>query len=147
MRVLVANGSPLRFSTSLPRSANEPPQRVQVINCGHVAPRLLQDATVVTPELTPGVPLGLAELAVEPTTVGWFAFPPGSTLLPTTDGLTEARDADGSFCPVTERLGRRVTLSPTEPPRALYDDARAFAGGGSRHDDVAILSVRRSPYR
>lgn len=120
---------------------------VQVINCGHIAPQLVQDAAVITPELTSGVPLGLAELAVEPTTVDWFAFPPGSTLLLTTDGLTETRDADGSFYPVTERLNGRVTLSPTELPRALYDDARAFAGGGSRHDDVAILSVRRSPYR
>ncbi|MCX4728846.1 PP2C family protein-serine/threonine phosphatase [Streptomyces sp. NPDC090052] len=122
-------------------------EEVQAINCGHIPPQLLDNATVITPALGSGVPLGLAELAAEPATVDWFAFPPGATLLLTTDGLTEARAADGTFYPVTERLTERVSLSPTELPQALYDDARAFAGEGSQHDDVAILSVRRSPFR
>ncbi|MFI8433445.1 PP2C family protein-serine/threonine phosphatase [Streptomyces sp. NPDC079020] len=118
---------------------------VQVINCGHIPPQLLHDAAVSTPALASGVPLGLAELATEPATVDWFAFPPGATLLLTTDGLTETRAADGTFYPITERLAERVSLSPTDLPRALYDNARAFAGDGSQHDDVAVLSVRRSP--
>ncbi|MEV7236039.1 PP2C family protein-serine/threonine phosphatase [Streptomyces sp. NPDC051020] len=120
---------------------------VQVINCGHIPPQLLHNTTVITPALGSGVPLGLAELAAEPATVDWFTFPPGATLLLTTDGLTETRDADGTFYPVTERLTERVSLSPTDLPHALYDDARAFAGEGGQHDDVAILSVRRSPFR
>ncbi|MFB6717698.1 MULTISPECIES: PP2C family protein-serine/threonine phosphatase [unclassified Streptomyces] len=120
---------------------------VQVINCGHIPPQLLHDSTVITPALESGVPLGLAELAAEPATVDWFAFPPGATLLLTTDGLTETRAADGTFYPVTERLAERASLSPTELPHALYDDARAFAGEGGQHDDVAVLSVRRSPHR
>ncbi|MEV5675637.1 PP2C family protein-serine/threonine phosphatase [Streptomyces sp. NPDC052179] len=120
---------------------------VQVINCGHIPPQLLLDATVSTPALDSGVPLGLAELAAEPATVSWFSFPPGATLLLTTDGLTETRAADGTFYPITERLAERASLSPTELPDALYDDARAFAGEGAQHDDVAVLSVRRSPHR
>ncbi|MFF1647931.1 PP2C family protein-serine/threonine phosphatase [Streptomyces sp. NPDC058240] len=120
---------------------------VQVINCGHIPPQLLHDTTVTTLAIGSGVPLGLAELAAEPATVDWFAFPPGATLLLTTDGLTETRAADGTFYPVTERLTERVSLSPTELPHALYDDARAFAGEGGQHDDVAVLSVRRSPLR
>ncbi|MFJ2372946.1 PP2C family protein-serine/threonine phosphatase [Streptomyces sp. NPDC087769] len=119
----------------------------QAINCGHVLPQLLHNATVSTPALESGVPLGLAELAAEPATVGWFGFPRGATLLLTTDGLTETRAPDGTFYPVAERLTERVSLPATDLPAALYDDARAFAGGGSRHDDVAILSVRRSPFR
>ncbi|MFF3956546.1 PP2C family protein-serine/threonine phosphatase [Streptomyces sp. NPDC001890] len=118
---------------------------VQAINCGHVLPQVLHDTTVTTLALTSGVPLGLAELADEPATVDWFVFPPGATLLLTTDGLTETRAADGAFYPLTESLTRRVSLSPTELPRALYDDARVFAGGGGQHDDVAVLTVRRSP--
>lgn len=139
-------GDDERFVTALIVNVDSHDE-VQVINCGHIAPQLLQDATVITPELSSGVPLGLAELAAEPTTVDWFAFPPGSTLMLTTDGLTETRDADGTFYPVTERLTQRASLSASKLPQALYDDARAFAGEGSRHDDVAILSVRRSPYR
>lgn len=140
-------GDDERFVTALIVNVDSH-NEVQVINCGHVAPQLLQDATVITPELSSGVPLGLAELAAEPTTVDWFAFPPGSTLMLTTDGLTETRDADGTFYPVTERLTQRASLSASKLPQALYDDARAFMRRGrSRHDDVAILSVRRSPYR
>ncbi|MEU9763200.1 PP2C family protein-serine/threonine phosphatase [Streptomyces sp. NPDC047985] len=125
----------------------DPHEEVQVINCGHIPPQLLHDATVTTPALASGVPLGLAELAAEPATVDWFAFPSGATLLLTTDGLTETRAADGTFYPLAERLTQRAHLSPTDLPRALYDDARAFAGQGEQHDDVAVLSVRRSPYR
>ncbi|WP_329203131.1 PP2C family protein-serine/threonine phosphatase [Streptomyces sp. NBC_01435] len=120
---------------------------VQVINCGHIPPQLLHDTTVTTPAIGSGVPLGLAELAAEPATVDWLLFPSGATLLLTTDGLTEIRAADGTFYPLTERLTERASLSPTELPHALYDDARAFAGGGGQHDDVAVLSVRRSPHR
>ncbi|MET7632193.1 MULTISPECIES: PP2C family protein-serine/threonine phosphatase [unclassified Streptomyces] len=69
----------------------------QAINCGPVLPQVLQEATVTTPTLTSGVPLGLAELADEPAIVDWFVFPPGATLLLTTDGLTETRAADGAF--------------------------------------------------
>ncbi|WP_086724709.1 PP2C family protein-serine/threonine phosphatase [Streptomyces carpinensis] len=122
-------------------------EEVQVINCGHILPQLVHDATVTMPALAAGVPLGLAELAAEPATVDWFAFPPGATLLLTTDGLTETRAADGTFYPLTERLTQRATLSPTDLPRALYDDSRVFAGEGGQHDDVAVLSVRRSPTR
>ncbi|MHB9847732.1 PP2C family protein-serine/threonine phosphatase [Streptomyces krungchingensis] len=123
----------------------------QAINCGHLLPQVLQEASVTTPILTSGVPLGLAELATEPATVDWFVFPPGATLLLTTDGLTETRAADGAFYPLTERLTERLAQqtppSPTDLPRALYDDARAFAGGGGQHDDVAVLTLRRSPNR
>ncbi|MFF4028864.1 PP2C family protein-serine/threonine phosphatase [Streptomyces sviceus] len=118
---------------------------VQAVNCGHVLPHVLHHGTVSTPELDPGVPLGLAELAHEPTTVGWFDFPEGATLLLSTDGLTETRSDDGIFYPVDERLSTYVDLSPTELPQALHEDARAFAGRGGPHDDIAVLTVRRSP--
>ncbi|MGK3938332.1 PP2C family protein-serine/threonine phosphatase [Streptomyces caeruleatus] len=117
---------------------------VQAVNCGHVLPHVLHEGTVSTLELEPGVPLGLAELAHEPTTVGWFDFPEGATLLLSTDGLTETRSADGAFYPLDERLSTYADLSPTELPHALQDDARTFAGNGGPHDDVAVLTVRRS---
>ncbi|MFF1395224.1 PP2C family protein-serine/threonine phosphatase [Streptomyces sp. NPDC058287] len=139
-------GDDERFVTALVLNVDAHDE-VQVINCGHIAPQLLHDATISTPALDSGVPLGLAELATEPVSVGWFTFPAGATLLLTTDGLTETRGADGTFYPVTERLTERVSLSPTELPRALYEDASAFAGERGQHDDVAILSVRRSPFR
>ncbi|MGW3286339.1 PP2C family protein-serine/threonine phosphatase [Streptomyces sp. NPDC001002] len=116
----------------------------QVVNCGHVPPWLVHDGGVTTPHTDPGVPLGLAELSVEPTTVHWFDFPAGSTLLLTTDGLTETRDHDGAFYPADERVTSRLALSPTELPQALYEDARAFTDNGAQHDDFAVLTVRRT---
>ncbi|MDH6220793.1 PP2C family protein-serine/threonine phosphatase [Streptomyces pseudovenezuelae] len=117
----------------------------QVVNCGHVPPWLVHDGIVTTPPTDPGVPLGLAELSAEPTTVHWFDFPAGSTLLLTTDGLTETRAEDGTFYPADERVTSRLALSPTELPQALYEDARAFTGDAAQHDDFAVLSVRRAP--
>ncbi|SFG94934.1 Stage II sporulation protein E (SpoIIE) [Streptomyces mirabilis] len=140
------SGDDERFVTALIVGVDTSSE-AQVINCGHIAPRLVHDDTVTTPVLTTGVPLGLAALASEPTTVDWFDFPAGSTLLLPTDGLTETRAADGAFYPVDERLTSHLGLSPTELPQALYEDARAFADNGNQHDDVAVLSVRRSPNR
>ncbi|WP_328477287.1 serine/threonine-protein phosphatase [Streptomyces sp. NBC_00377] len=117
----------------------------QVVNCGHIPPWLLHEGAVTVPAVDSGVPLGLGELAIEPTTVDWFAFPAGATLLLSTDGLTETRAHDGTFYPVDERLMKHLDLSPTELPLALHEDARAFAGHDRRQDDVAVLTVRRSP--
>ncbi|MFF3372287.1 PP2C family protein-serine/threonine phosphatase [Streptomyces sp. NPDC002680] len=118
---------------------------VQAVNCGHVLPHVMHEGSITSPALDSGVPLGLAELAVEPSTVDWFPFPDGATLLLSTDGLTETRAGDGTFYPVDERLAKQLDRSPTELPQALYEDARAFAGHGGLHDDVAVLTVRRSP--
>ncbi|MGW2522128.1 PP2C family protein-serine/threonine phosphatase [Streptomyces sp. NPDC001617] len=122
-------------------------EEVQVVSCGHIPPQVVHEGDITTPVLDTGVPLGLAELSDEPATVGWFPFPAGSTLLLTTDGLTETRAADGAFFPVDERLKSHAHLSPTDLAQALYDDARAFAGHDGQHDDVAVLAVRRSPRR
>ncbi|MBK3643565.1 MULTISPECIES: PP2C family protein-serine/threonine phosphatase [Streptomyces] len=121
-------------------------EEAQVVNCGHVPPLLMHDGLVTTPALDTGVPLGLAELAVEPTTVDWFDFRAGSTLLLSTDGLTETRADDGTFYPLDERLSKHLGLSPTELPRALYEDALAFSGDDRRQDDIAILTVRRAAH-
>ncbi|MDQ1032890.1 serine phosphatase RsbU (regulator of sigma subunit) [Streptomyces umbrinus] len=118
----------------------------QAINCGHISPYVMHEGTITKPSLDSGVPLGLAELASEPTTVGWFRFPHGATLLLSTDGLTETRAPDGTFYPVDERL-KKLDPSPTDLPQALFEDSLAFAGQGGRHDDVAVLTVRWSPAR
>lgn len=137
-------GEDERFVTALVLGVDMDDE-VQAVNCGHVLPYLVEDGKVTVPELESGVPLGLAALADEPTTVGWFPFPDGATLVLSTDGLTETRAADGTFYPADTRLAALSEHSPTSLPQALYDDARAYAGQGGRHDDVAVLTVRRAP--
>ncbi|NEB02858.1 PP2C family protein-serine/threonine phosphatase [Streptomyces sp. SID13726] len=136
-------GDDERFVTALVVGVDAETE-VQAVNCGHVLPYVLYDGEVSVPDLDTGVPLGLAELADEPTTVGWFDFPDGATLVLSTDGLTETRSADGTFYPVDERLAKYVALSANDLPQTLHDDARAFADRGGPHDDVAVLTVRRS---
>ncbi|MEU0134647.1 PP2C family protein-serine/threonine phosphatase [Streptomyces sp. NPDC006296] len=117
--------------------------RVRVVNCGHLAPRLLRDgaASVVALHRT-SVPLGMAELAGEARAAEWVAFPQGATLIVLTDGVTEARDATGDFYPFDERLGRWADHDPEQVLEALRGDLQNFAGG-VRRDDVAVLVLNR----
>ncbi|MFI1886245.1 PP2C family protein-serine/threonine phosphatase [Streptomyces jumonjinensis] len=117
----------------------------QAVNCGHVPPQLVHAGSVTTLPLDSGVPLGLAALTEESVTVDAFPFPADATLLLSTDGLMETRAADGAFYPVEQDLARRAHLDPADLPRALYDDACAFAGTGGQQDDIAVLTVRRAP--
>ncbi len=117
--------------------------RVQVVNCGHLPPRLLHDgrASVVTLHRT-SVPLGMADLSGDARAAEWIDFPPDAALLVCTDGVTEARDATGDFYPFDERLGRWADRDPDQVLEALQADLQDFAGG-VRRDDVAVLVLSR----
>lgn len=119
--------------------------RAQAVNCGHLPPRLVHDGVAVAVPLRhTSVPLGMAELSSEERTAERLDFPPGATLLMFTDGVTEARGADGRFYPLDTRLGRWARLEPRELLDALEHDLEEFSGG-VRRDDVAVLALRRTP--
>lgn len=117
--------------------------RVRVVNCGHLPPRLLHDgkASKVILRRT-SVPLGMEDLGGEARAAEWIDFPPGAALLVFTDGVTEARDAEGAFYPLDERLGRWVGREPDAVLDALQADLATFSGG-VRRDDVAVLVLSR----
>ncbi|MFE0646997.1 PP2C family protein-serine/threonine phosphatase [Streptomyces sp. NPDC059534] len=119
-------------------------EELRVLNLGHPEPLLLhRDGTVA--QLTPGsfsLPLGLGELAPGPGEMTTCAFPPESTLLLYTDGLSEARNtADVFYDPVTHLSGRTFA-TPDRLLDALVADVRRFTAG-ARSDDMALLAVRR----
>ncbi|XUZ25261.1 PP2C family protein-serine/threonine phosphatase [Streptomyces sp. RMIT01] len=120
-------------------------RRVETVNCGHLPPRMLHDgrASAVTLHRT-SVPLGLAGLSREARTAESFDFPRGATLLAVTDGVTEARDADGAFYPLDERVAAWAGHGPRELLDALHGDLETFSGG-IRRDDVAALALHRAP--
>jgi hypothetical protein len=101
------SGESERFVTALILSV-DPAERgtVQAVNCGHLPPFLVRDAEppqhVQLGET--GVPLGLASLVSERRSAASFGFPQDATLLLYTDGLSEARDGEGAFYPLPERL-------------------------------------------
>ncbi|MFJ7631353.1 PP2C family protein-serine/threonine phosphatase [Streptomyces sp. NPDC097595] len=118
-------------------------EHVRIVNRGHPDPLLLHgDGAVeaLTPS-EPALPLGM-DLGVRPDRSDEWELPAGGTLLFYTDGLSEARDADGVFYDPAERLGGRLFPGPEELLSALTDDVRLHTGGEST-DDMALLAVAR----
>ncbi|WP_234445026.1 PP2C family protein-serine/threonine phosphatase [Streptomyces rimosus] len=118
----------------------------KVLSCGHIPYYLVRNGQVT--ERTDGeggLPLGLGWLtgearqsvAVEPVGDDWIVL--------CTDGVTEARGADGTFYPLADRLARWTHLEPDELARTLRADLERFTGGQLK-DDATVLIVRRSPH-
>lgn len=120
---------------------------VRIINRGHPEPLMLRPdgrLCVLSPT-EPALPLGMGDLGTWPDRADRSPFPPGSTLLLYTDGLSEARDEDGEFYVPAARLGGRIFPGPAGPDSllaTLVDEVRRHTGGGAT-DDLAMLAVRR----
>ena len=86
------------FVTALLVDATQP-GRVTLVSCGHPPALLVRaDGTASLLEAPPGLPLGLGGPYTEET-VSWSA---GDRLLMYTDGLSEARDKEGTFLSVPD---------------------------------------------
>ncbi|OKI10276.1 hypothetical protein A6A06_03105 [Streptomyces sp. CB02923] len=117
----------------------------RVLSCGHIPYYLVRDGHVTERnDGEGGLPLGLGWLtgegrqsvAVEPVADDWIVL--------CTDGVTEARGADGEFYPLADRLARWTHLEPDELAHTLRADLERFTGGDLK-DDATVLVVRRSP--
>ncbi|MFD7439169.1 PP2C family protein-serine/threonine phosphatase [Streptomyces sp. NPDC059861] len=117
---------------------------VRILNRGHPPPLMLYaDGTVSPlPARDPALPLGMGELGAWPDRAEESRFPGGATLLLYTDGLSEARDAQGAFYDPAARLAGRTFRSPGELLCAVTEEVRRHSGGGTT-DDMALLAVRR----
>lgn len=112
---------------------------------GHPRPIVVRRAGWIDVRGMPGMLLGLfdePDLAVDRVGLG-----PGDSLVFCTDGITEARNADGEMFG-EERLPAVlldcVDCSADEVAARIAEKALAYAGGRT-HDDVAILVVRVPP--
>ncbi|MEV4172103.1 PP2C family protein-serine/threonine phosphatase [Nonomuraea sp. NPDC049709] len=136
-------GEPERLVTALVLDIGKEPG-VEAVNCGHIAPYVIHDGDAHQANLgEAAVPLGLASLTQTPRRGVRFAFPPGATLLLCTDGVTEARDPDGTFYPLEERLRAWALDPPAGLARRLGADLREFTRAVPR-DDIAVLTLRRT---
>ncbi|WP_078871642.1 PP2C family protein-serine/threonine phosphatase [Streptomyces caatingaensis] len=121
-------------------------RRLRLVNRGHPPPLLLHpDGSVgETHPRTPALPLGMGDLGEGdwPDRVEEWDFPPGTTLLLFTDGVTEARDAAGVFYDPRERLTGLQSRSPDGLLDFLAADVARHAGGHT-DDDMALLAVHR----
>ena len=115
---------------------------VEILNCGHPPPLLVRNHAVTPVEdPDPGLPLGLASLALSARMPMKIPFAPGDQMLFYTDGVSEARDKAGTFYPLS-RCG--TLLDGGEPQAALdrlQDDVTRYVGH-ALEDDAAMLLIR-----
>ncbi|MEU5837904.1 PP2C family protein-serine/threonine phosphatase [Streptomyces diacarni] len=120
---------------------------LRLVNRGHPGPVLLHQGrtTLLEPD-EPALPLGMTELGVWPDEIDEVPFPPGSQLLLYTDGLSEARNADGVFYDPAGRLSRSYFADPEELLETILIDV-ADHTGGEAVDDMALLAVAHETRR
>ncbi|MFH8282630.1 PP2C family protein-serine/threonine phosphatase [Streptomyces antibioticus] len=113
------------------------------LNYGHPAPMLVRrDGTADFPRPPSfALPLGLGVHGTDPPEPFRVGFAPGEQLLLYTDGVTEARDADGRFYPLGERTYLLKDPDAHSALRALREDVVQHVAGPA-HDDAAMLLLR-----
>jgi serine phosphatase RsbU (regulator of sigma subunit) len=119
-------------------------QVLRLVSCGHPPPFLLRRGTATALAVAdPAPPLGLGAMSdnrYEPQT---FPYAPGDMLLLYTDGVTEARDARGTFYPLAQRAAARAGLGPTHLLASIEADLREYVPPDALADDMAMVAVRR----
>ncbi|MER8036930.1 PP2C family protein-serine/threonine phosphatase [Streptomyces hydrogenans] len=132
-----------RFSTVLLAEIPDDRPVIRLLSCGHPAPVVLRDGAVETVELSaPSVPIHLPVPVDEPFTVEEVPFGPGDRLLMFTDGVTETRDARGTFYPLEQRLAAWAAEPADRIPGLLREDLDRFGAHGLEDDTTALLVVR-----
>ncbi|MFE0818439.1 PP2C family protein-serine/threonine phosphatase [Streptomyces sp. NPDC058847] len=125
------------------------PDAVEAVVFGHESPLAAGPGGVRYLPAVGGLPLGMSDLLPGP------VAPPVSrpdlavdeTLLVVTDGVTEARDAEGCFYPHADQVSRAVAADPSNaaPSRlvALVRDGTLRHCRGRLSDDTTVFAVRR----
>ncbi|MEK2476797.1 MULTISPECIES: PP2C family protein-serine/threonine phosphatase [Streptomyces] len=133
-----------RFATALLAEMPHGGERINILNCGHPPPLLLNHGKLRALEpTTPSPLLNLAGLIGDHYTIDTFNLSPGDLLLLYTDGVTEARTRDGEFFPLTTWMRQQPPTPPHELLTALHRDLLHYCKG-RLDDDIAALAVRLS---
>jgi len=119
--------------------------RVAYVNAGHEPPAILAGGAVRTRLARTAPAIGLVE-GID-FAAGEETLAPGELLFAYTDGVTEAKAADGEFFGEDALLD--LIATPSESPEALIARVEAkieaHVGATARHDDLTAVAVRRTP--
>ncbi|MDX3771765.1 MULTISPECIES: PP2C family protein-serine/threonine phosphatase [unclassified Streptomyces] len=133
-----------RFATGLLAEFPEDGAVLRLLTCGHPPPLLLSGGTVRELEATaPSPPFNLAALLADGYHVDAVPFRAGDSLLLYTDGVSEARNSDGVFYPVADRMRPVATAAPRALIDHLGSDLLAYASD-ELNDDAAALVIHRT---
>ncbi|MFI5802930.1 PP2C family protein-serine/threonine phosphatase [Streptomyces sp. NPDC051561] len=118
------------FATAVLMEFPSGEQEVRVVSCGHPPPLLLRTGEASELRLDPAPPLGLGLAGLGAPTVTVVPLLPGDRLLAHTDGVTEARDAQGDFYPLARRLPGLAASAdgPGALTEAILADLARFTG-------------------
>ncbi|ODA74420.1 PP2C family protein-serine/threonine phosphatase [Streptomyces sp. NBRC 110035] len=123
-----------------------PDGQMRALNCGHPWPHLLSGARAEPiARAGPLPPLGPFPLPAGLPVVSCGRLLPGDTLVLHTDGAEDARDAGGTFFPLSEVLASvACEAAPPTPQSVLRTVLTALVRhtGGPPKDDVALLVLR-----
>ncbi|GAA5082555.1 PP2C family protein-serine/threonine phosphatase [Streptomyces similanensis] len=113
------------------------------LNYGHPAPMFVRrDGTAHFPQPPAyALPLGLGAHEGDAPKPYRVAFAPGDQLLMYTDGVSEARDENGAFYPLTDRAALLTEADVHRSLEALRQDLLRHTAGPP-HDDAAMLLLR-----
>ncbi|MEK0097521.1 PP2C family protein-serine/threonine phosphatase [Streptomyces sp. A475] len=138
-----AVGDPELFVTALVLELDQ--DTVRIMDRGHPPPIAVgpQGARILA--TAPALPLGLKELSAVPgLTTTLHRLHPGEVLVLYTDGISEARNSDGDFYPVLERLTEHFCGTQRTDPETvvafLKTDTRNWSAT-SEEDDQAVLAM------
>ena len=115
------------------------------VNCGHNPPVIL-DSTGVKVYLRPTSPAVGMFPNIEPK-VQWLSLEPEDVLFAFTDGVTDARAADGTLF----SEGRLLQLLKQPAPSAgallhrIVESVRSHIGAATQFDDITMIAARRKP--
>ncbi|WP_431037692.1 PP2C family protein-serine/threonine phosphatase [Streptomyces sp. P6-2-1] len=133
------------FATALLVDVPDAGEEVLLLSCGHPPPYVMRASGPESLESTrPAPPLGLGTLDPDAWTVDRHAFRPGETLLLYTDGVIEARDGDGAFYPLAERLALFSGRDEDRLARLVVEDVVRHTHDRLA-DDAALLCAYRFP--
>ncbi|OWW19182.1 SpoIIE family protein phosphatase [Noviherbaspirillum denitrificans] len=149
-RELARENPEMLFVTGIAGVLDVDTGELALCNAGHDAPRrLLPDGSIEHLPGADGPPLCVIEDFDYP--VQRYQMQPGECLCLTTDGITEAMNADGVLYG-SERLdellravSKRGTVTPAVVVQAVRENVRAHVGDADASDDLTLMVLQWKP--
>jgi serine phosphatase RsbU (regulator of sigma subunit) len=123
------------FVTALLVDATDP-ARLTLVSCGHPQALMVNgNASASLIDAPAGLPLGLGDKYDDLT----MAWEPGDRLLMYTDGLSEARDADGEFLAVPSLAPLLRNETVDDALEEALEAVQRHIPSGDLSDDLAVM--------
>ena len=143
--LLYHSTAPEKFATAFYGIIDPVGDTLSFCNAGHESPYLLGPDGSQRQLSTGGIMLGVVDGF--PFNEETVPFPPGSTLVVFSDGVTEATDEEGTMFGAdrVREVVARLSALPAESIRiGLLKELREFVGSARPSDDITVLVAKRS---